>query len=141
MGLFRRRRVPPPSVAPAPAGPYAVRAGAQWGPFNPQAPANAQIGRYAVPYGVPTQAAAYWPDVQLKAGVEGVRTGWAVFTPFDVPYFQQTVRGNNPQNGTQKAGGSVGPTLGPAQVSQMLGPQRAAAARQLQAVAQGLAGW
>jgi hypothetical protein len=140
VGLFSRRRVPPPTVAPAPAGPYAVMVQPQWAPFNPQAPSNAQVGRYSQPYGVPTQAAAYWPDIQLKCGVEGMRPWWYVPTSGDVPYFQQTTRPVDPRKNLLD-GGRPGPQLGPAQVAQLLGPQRQVAARQLQAVANGLMGW
>ena len=142
MGLFGRRKVPPPTPAPAPCYPYAVAAGPAggWAPFNPQAQPNAQVGRYAMPYGVPTQAAAYWPDVQKKCGVEGIRPWWTVLTASDIPYWQQTAVGPNPAV-VMKAGGNPGPQLGPAQVSRLLGPQRLAASKQLAAVANGIGGW
>lgn len=142
--MFRRRSTPPPTLTPAPCYPYSVVAGPSggWAPFNPQANPSAQVGRYASPYGVPTRAAvmADAAGVQLKCGVEGMRPWWYVYTPSDVPYFQQTPLGPNPSAVTRN-GGNPGAQLGPAQVSRLLGPQRQASAKQLADVANGLAGW
>lgn len=88
----------------------------------------------------PTQVAGYWPDIQKRCGVESLRSGWVVFTASDVPYWQQSAQPVNPTR-LQTDGRAPGQSLGPAQVAQLLGPQRAARAAQLKAVAAGTLGW
>lgn len=128
------------TLAPVPvpgAGLGGIAGAPQWRPFGNVA-ASEQIGRYAVP--MLTQQASNYPGVQLKCGVEGMRPWWYVRTAGDVPYYQQTARPVNP-SAASLGGGRPGPSLGPAQVAAMLGPQRQVQSQQLAALAGGALGW
>jgi hypothetical protein len=141
----RRRRRPAPDqigLAPIPLGGYNVAPSpevAMWRPMGVVS-SDEQIGRYGTL--IPTQQAGYWPDVQLRCGVEGIERHFMVLTAWgaDVPYFQQTAYPVDPKRNLLD-GRRPGQALGVAGVAALLGPARKARTEQQQALAADILGW
>ena len=140
MRLLGRRRAGPDQLglAPLPLAPYDVAAGVpQWAPI-PTTPPWVQVGKYGTP--IPTQQGGYWPDRQLKCGVEGIVRDYMVLTAADVPYFQQTSYPVDPRRNLLD-GRRPGNALGVAGVANLLGGVRKARAAAEQGLAANIAGW
>lgn len=130
------------TVAPANGPGREIGPGPQVGPLMPLASPNVQLGKFAVPYAVPTQVHALVSGPQLFCGVETVRRQYlspmAAGNP--APFFQQTMRPSFPVM-TTRDGGRPGNTVGPAGAALTFGPQRMAQADASDTLAANLLGW
>lgn len=110
-----------------------------WKPYIPGAGANTQVGQYSQP--PRTQAAGYWPDVQLRCGVEGINRNWGVLSPngADIPWFQAQPYPQNPRH-LLWSGGRSGGVFGLTSLASLFGPKEYAQQLQQQALADGTLG-
>lgn len=97
-----------------------------------------QKGRYGTH--IPTQIPSYWPDAQMRCGVEAIEVHWQVFSAGDRPYYFTQPFPQNPRR-TLRDGGRAGQVQGPGSLAPVLGPGRRANAQSLQSLSASLLGW